>query len=565
MNPLRRSLLLAFIAALSACAVTPTPQPPSAPIAASTGMGGTVAMPDSFSADVAANILAAGGNAVDAAVAGALVLAVTYPEAGNLGGGGFMLIYVDGTSKFLDYRETAPAAATRDMYLDAKGEVIEGLSLTGHRAVGVPGTVAGLWEAHQRYGRLPWRDVIEPAVQLAERGFPVPPLLAERATAEQPRFANTNFVQYFGGLRSGESFRQPELTATLKRIQESGPAGFYEGETADLIAREMQRGGGLLTPQDLRTYRAVWREPLRSTWRDQTLLSSPPPSSGGFALLQFLGMKDARATDFEGVAHNSPQYVHLVAEIAKRVYADRAEYAGDADFVNVPIDRLVDPSYIRERAASIDARAISPAQSVGPGLAEPRHTTHYSIVDRWGNAVANTYTLNSDFGSGVVVPGAGFLLNNEMDDFSAKAGVPNVYGMLGGDANAIQPGKRMLSSMSPTIMVDREGKVAMVVGSMGGSTIITGVFQVVVDVVDFSLTAQQSVSEPRFHHQGVPANLITYDGAFPPATQAALRQRGYTVEPHEWPLGDVQLIVRTPAGWDAASDPRGRGDVRRLP
>jgi gamma-glutamyltranspeptidase/glutathione hydrolase len=522
-------------------------------------------MPDSFSADVAANILAAGGNAVDAAVAGALVLAVTYPEAGNLGGGGFMLLYVDGAAQFLDYRETAPAAATRDMYLDAGGEVIEGLSLTGHRAVGVPGTVAGLWEAHQRYGKLPWRDVIEPAVQLAERGFQVPPLLAERATVEQPRFANTNFARYFGGLRSGEPFRQPELAATLQRIQGSGPAGFYQGETADLIVREMQRGGGLITPQDLLTYRAVWREPLRSTWRDQTLLSSPPPSSGGFALLQFLGMKDARATDFEGVAHNSPQYVHLVAEIAKRVYADRAEYAGDADFVDVPIDRLVDPTYIRQRAAGVNPSAISPAQSVGPGLAEPRHTTHFSIVDRWGNAVANTCTLNSDFGSGVVVAGAGFLLNNEMDDFSAKAGVPNVYGLLGGDANSIQPGKRMLSSMSPTIMLDRAGKVSMVAGSMGGSTIITGVLQVLVDVVDFHMTAQQSVSEPRFHHQGVPANLVTYDGTFPPATLETLRERGYTVEPHEWPLGDVQLIVRTETGWDAASDPRGRGEVRLLP
>jgi gamma-glutamyltranspeptidase/glutathione hydrolase len=522
-------------------------------------------MPDAFSADVAANILAAGGNAVDAAVAGALVLAVTYPEAGNLGGGGFMLTYVDGVAQFLDYRETAPAAATRDMYLDSKGEVIEGLSLTGHRAVGVPGTVAGLWQAHQRYGRLPWRDVIEPAVQLAERGFQVPPLLAELARAEQPRFANTNFAQYFAGLRSGESFRQPELAATLKRIQASGPADFYQGQTADLIAREMRRGGGLITPQDLRTYRAVWREPLRSEWRDQTLLSSPPPSSGGFALLQFLGMKDARAADFEGVPHNSSQYVHLVAEIAKRVYADRAEYAGDADFVDVPIDRLVDPAYIRQRAAGVNPTAISPVQSVGPGLAEPRHTTHYSIVDRWGNAVANTYTLNSDFGSGVVVSGAGFLFNNEMDDFSAKAGVPNAYGLLGGDANAIQPGKRMLSSMSPTIMLDRAGKVAMVVGSMGGSTIITGVFQILVDVVDFRMTAQQSVSEPRFHHQGVPVNLVTYDGAFPPATLDALRQRGYSVEPHEWPLGDVQLIVRTQAGWDAASDPRGRGEVRRLP
>ncbi|MCJ7839115.1 MAG: gamma-glutamyltransferase, partial [Burkholderiales bacterium] len=445
------------------------------------------------------------------------------------------------------------------------GEVIEGLSLTGHRAVGVPGTVAGLWAAHQRYGKLPWRDVIEPAVRLAQRGFQVPPLLAERATAEQPRLERTNFAQYFGGLRQGASFRQPELASTLQRIQNSGPAGFYEGETADLIVREMQRGGGLITPKDLRTYHAVWRAPLRSTWRDQTLLSSPPPSSGGFALLQFLGMKDARASDFEGLAHNSPQYVHLVAEIAKRVYADRAQYAGDADFVDVPIARLVDPAYLRERAAGVNPNALSAAQSVGPGLAEPRHTTHFSIVDRWGNAVANTYTLNSDFGSGVIVPGAGFLLNNEMDDFSAKAGVPNVYGLLGGDANSIQPGKRMLSSMSPTMLLDRDGRVALVVGSMGGSTIITGVFQVLVDVVDFRMTAPQAVSAPRFHHQGMPVNLLTFDGAFPPVTLEALRQRGYTVEPHEWPLGDVQLIVRTQAGWDAASDPRGRGAVRRLP
>ncbi len=564
MNPLRRSLLLAFVALLAACAGAPAPRPATAD-ATATGLGGTVAMPDTFSADVAARTLAAGGNAVDAAVAGAFVLAVTYPEAGNLGGGGFMLLQVDDTAQFLDYRETAPAAATRDMYLDAKGDVIDGMSLTGHRAVGVPGTVAGLWEAHQRYGKLSWRDVIEPAVQLAERGFEVPPLLAERAAAEAPRFANTNFARYFAGLRSGTSFRQPELAATLRRVQANGPAGFYEGKTADLIGEEMQRGGGLITAQDLRDYRAMWREPLRSTWRDQTVLSSPPPSSGGFALLQFLGMKDARAVDFEGLACNSPQYVHLVAEIAKRVYADRAEYAGDPAFVDVPVARLVDSRYIHDRAASVNPSAISPAQNIGPGLAEPRHTTHYSIVDRWGNAVANTYTLNSDFGSGVVVAGAGFLLNNEMDDFSAKAGVPNVYGLLGGDANAIAPGKRMLSSMSPTILLDRDGRVSMVVGSMGGSTIITGVVQMLVDVVDFRMTASQSVAEPRFHHQGIPVDLITYDGEFSAATLAELRQRGYRVEPHEWPLGDVQLIVRTATGWDAASDPRGRGEVHRLP
>jgi gamma-glutamyltranspeptidase/glutathione hydrolase len=564
MNPLRRSLLLAFLALLSGCAGAPAPRPATADATAA-GLGGTVAMPDAFSADVAARILAAGGNAVDASVAGAFVLAVTYPEAGNLGGGGFMLLQVDGTAQFLDYRETAPAAAARDMYLDAEGNVIDGMSLTGHRAVGVPGTVAGLWEAHQRYGKLSWRDVIEPAVQLAERGFEVPPLLAARAAAEAPRFANTNFAQYFAGLRSGASFRQAELAATLRRVQAHGPAGFYAGKTAELIGEEMQRGGGLITAQDLRDYRAVWREPLRSSWRDQTVLSSPPPSSGGFALLQFLGMKDARAADFEGQAHNSPQYVHLVAEIAKRVYADRAEYAGDPAFVDVPVARLVDPRYINDRAASVNPGAISPPQHIGPGLAEPRHTTHYSIVDRWGNAVANTYTLNSDFGSGVVVAGAGFLLNNEMDDFSAKAGVPNAYGLLGGDANAIEPGKRMLSSMSPTILLDRDGRVSMVVGSMGGSTIITGVVQMLVDVVDFRMTARQSVSEPRFHHQGIPADLITYDGQFSPATLTELRQRGYRVEPHDWPLGDVQLIVRTATGWDAASDPRGRGEVRRLP
>jgi gamma-glutamyltranspeptidase / glutathione hydrolase len=561
MHLIRRRLLLVCFALLSACAVSPTQHPATAPRVETAGAGGTVAMPDSFSAEVATRILSAGGNAVDAAVAGAFVLAVTYPEAGNLGGGGFMLTYVDGAPQFLDYRETAPAAATRDMYLDSSGDVIEGMSLTGHRAVGVPGTVAGLWEAHQRYGKLPWRDVTEPAVQLAQLGFRVPPLLAERATAEQPRFERTNF----GGLRNGATFRQPELAAALKRIQSSGPAGFYEGETADLIVREMQRGGGLITPSDLSTYRAVWREPLRGLWRDQTVLSSPPPSSGGFALLQFLGMKDARAGDFDGAAHNSPQYVHLVAEIAKRVYADRAEYAGDADFVHVPIDRLVDPAYIRQRADGVSPSGISPAQKVGPGLAEPRHTTHFSIVDRWGNAVANTYTLNSEFGSGVVVAGAGFLLNNEMDDFSAKAGVPNAYGLLGGDANAIQPGKRMLSSMSPTMLLDRGGRVALVVGSMGGSTIITGVFQVLVDVVDFRMTAKQAVSEPRFHHQGMPVDRLTYDGAFPPLTLQALRQRGYQVEPHEWPLGDVQLIFRTEAGWDAASDPRGRGEVRLIP
>jgi gamma-glutamyltranspeptidase/glutathione hydrolase len=518
-----------------------------------------VAMPDRYSADVATQILEAGGNAVDAAVASAFTLAVTYPEAGNLGGGGFMLSYVDGKGEFLDYREVAPAAATRNMYLDAQGQVVEGLSLTGHRAVGVPGTVAGLWEAHRRHGKLAWSTLVQPAVDLAERGFVVPADLAHYASEERERLASTNFTAYFGGLTAGVTFRQPELAATLKRVQAHGADGFYRGITADFVVEEMRRGGGLITHRDLEAYRPVWRAPLTAAWRDKTVLSSPPPSSGGFALLQLLGMKDALAPQFAGLAHNSPQYVHLVAEMEKRVFADRAEYAGDPDFVEVPVDRLIDPAYVARRAAEVNPTAISTVANVRPGLAEPRHTTHFSIVDRWGNAVSNTYTLNTDFGSGVVVTGAGFLLNNEMDDFSAKPGVPNFYGVVGADANAIEPGKRMLSSMTPTLVLGPDRRVELVAGSPGGSTIITTVFQTLVNVYDFRMTAQQAVDADRFHHQLLPPTEITFDPALPRATIEALNARGYEVKPHPWPLGDVQLIVRKGAGWDVASDKRGRG------
>ncbi len=527
--------------------------------------GAALAMPDRYSADVVAGVLAAGGNAVDAAIAGAFTLAVTYPEAGNLGGGGFMLVHAEGISTFLDYREVAPAAATRDMYLDAQGNVIEGMSLTGHRAVGVPGTVAGLWEAHRRFGRLPWRDLLAPAIELAEHGFEVPPLLAERARAEQERLRRTGFAAHFAGLKAGTTFRQPQLAATLRRVQSQGADGFYHGLTGDLLVREMQRGGGLVTQQDLATYRPVWRDPLRAKWRGRTVLSSPPPSSGGFALLQLLGMKDALAARFTGVAYNSAQYVHLVAEMEKRVFADRAQYAGDPGFVDVPVDRLIDPAYVARRAAEVNPEAISQLDQVEPGLAESRHTTHFSIVDRRGNAVSNTYTLNTDFGSGVVVDGAGFLLNNEMDDFSAKPGVPNVYGVVGADANAIQPGKRMLSSMAPTILLDGAGRVEMVVGSMGGSTIITTVFQAIVDVYDFGMSPEQAVSADRFHHQLLPPTRITYDPALPQATIDALRARGYEVQRHDFALGDTQMILRTQGRWQAASDTRARGVSRVLP
>jgi gamma-glutamyltranspeptidase/glutathione hydrolase len=449
------------------------------------------------------------------------------------------------------------------MYLDAHGEVIEGTSLTGHRAVGVPGTVAGLWEAHQRHGRLEWRTVVQPSIDLARHGFVVPADLAEIATSEQrERLGSTNFSAHFSGLQAGASFRQPELAATLERVQLHGADGFYRGLTADLIVAEMQRGQGLITRDDLAAYRPVWRAPLRAAWRDKTVLSSPPPSSGGFALLQLLGMKQALAAQFEGVEHNSARYVHLVAEMEKRVFADRAEYAGDPDFVRVPIETLIDPSYVARRAAEVQPDAISSVQQVRPGLPESRHTTHFSIVDRWGNAVANTYTLNTDFGSGVVVEDAGFLLNNEMDDFSAKPGVPNFYGVVGADANAIEPRKRPLSSMTPTILLDGDGRVELVAGSPGGSTIITTVFQTIVNVHDFQMSPQQAVDAARFHHQLLPPTQVTYHPTLPAATRAGLRALGYEPTAHPWPLGDVQLVMRSGDSWAAASDHRGRGVAR---
>ncbi len=528
---------------------------------ATSGRGAALAVPDRFSAQVGRDVLADGGNAVDAAVAVALTLAVTYPEAGNIGGGGFMLLHVQGETAFLDYRETAPAAASKDMYLDAEGNVIPDLSLVGHRAVATPGTVAGLWEAHRRYGKLPWARLVRPAADLAEGGFEMPAQLAGRIADEAESFdGRTNFASRYGAARTGELFRQPALASVLRRIAVDGRDGFYRGETASLIVREMQRGGGIIDAADLANYQPVWREPLAADWRDYRLVSSPPPSSGGFAVIQLLSMKDELATDFTGLAHNSPQYVHLVAEMEKRVFADRAEYLGDTDFVDVPMDRLLDPSYIASRAQAVDRSAISSVDASPPGLEGP-HTTHFSIVDRWGNAVANTYTLNTWFGSGVVVEGGGFLLNNEMDDFSAKPGVPNFYGVVGDAANAIAPGKRPLSSMSPTLLI-RDGQADMVLGTPGGSTIFTSVFQTVVNILDFGLTPQEAVAASRFHHQLLPPDLVTYSPSRPLAepVRRALEARGYRTEPHHFEFGDVQVVWWDGERYLTGSDPRGRGE-----
>lgn len=522
-------------------------------------------MPDRYSADAAGAALAAGGNAVDAAVTAAFVLAVTYPEAGNIGGGGFMLLRFGDEATFLDYREVAPADATRDMYLDERGEVIAGASLTGHRAVGVPGTVAGLWAAHGRYGRRPWAEIMAPALRLAEDGFEVPPLLARRIQDDLPRLAGvTNFVRHFSRLRAGEHFRQPELAATLRRIAAAGADGFYRGETARLLLAEMRRCGGLVSAADLAAYRPRWREPLRARWRGYEILSAPPPSSGGFAVIQLLKMKDALAPAFAGLAHNSVQYIHLTAEMEKRVFADRAEYLSDPDFAPQRVDELIADDYIAARAAQVNGQTISPASAVQPGL-EPHATTHFSIVDRSGNAVANTYTLNTDFGSGVVVEGGGFLLNNQMDDFSARPGAPNFYGVVGGAANAIAPGKRMLSSMSPTILL-AGGEVRMVLGSPGGSTIITSVYQAIVNVLDFRLSAADAVGATFFHHQLWPADLITYSVTrpLPEDVVRGLAGRGYRAQPHDWEFSDLQLLWLDGGAWQVASDPRGRGTARVL-
>ncbi|MBA6100010.1 MULTISPECIES: gamma-glutamyltransferase [Pseudomonas] len=522
--------------------------------------GGAVAAPDQYGAQVAADILKKGGNAVDAAVATAFTLAVTYPEAGNIGGGGFMTLFVDGKPYFLDYREVAPKAATRNMYLDDKGEVIENLSLVGVRAAGVPGTVMGLWEAHRKFGKLPWSELLTPAIGYAKNGFKVAEKQYQYRNDAQGMFKTaTNFNDYFGNMKVGELFRQPELAQTLERIADKGVSEFYQGKTADLLVAQMQADKGLITKQDLQDYKAVWREPMAVSWRGNVVYTAPPPSSGGVALAQLLGIKEDRAADFKGVAHNSAQYIHLLAEIEKRVFADRADYLGDPAFTQVPVDKLVAKDYLAKRAAQVNPKAISDTDKVKPGL-EPHQTTHFSIVDKHGNAVSNTYTLNLDYGSGVVVKGAGFLLNDEMDDFSAKPGAANAFGVVGGDANAIEPGKRMLSSMSPSLMT-RDGKVELVIGTPGGSRIFTSIFQVMNNLYDYGMPLDKAVAAQRVHHQLLPKDTIYFDSYAPLTGPVAdgLKKMGYVLEDQGWEMGDIQAIRVEGAKLETASDPRGRG------
>lgn len=554
------SVIVAFISVVAACSNAPNPPVDSASNNTVGLSQQAVAMPDSYSADAAMQVLQEGGNAIDAAITAQFVLAVTLPEAGNVGGGGFMTIKFEDNTDFLDYREMAPENAHRDMYLDEQGNVKPYESLFGAKASGIPGTVAGMWAAHKKYGTLDWERLLAPAVDLAEQGFVVHEKLANNIDhyIERTKEAaiNNNFSEYFAHAKAGTTFKQPELAKTLKAIQQQGKDGFYKGDVAKHIVDFMQQNGGLITYEDLLAYKAVWRKPLHLNWQGYELVTAPPPSSGGVAVAQWIGMLEAYDATHDLPAQNSTEYIHVMSEIGKRVFADRAEYMGDPDFVSVPVKALTDANYITQRAADIQPTSISDTPSVKPGLKESEDTTHFSIMDRWGNAVANTTTINLTFGSGVVVTGAGFLLNDEMDDFSAKPGVPNFFGAVGGEANAIEPYKRMLSSMTPTL-VTKDDQVVLVTGSPGGTTIISSVTQSLLNALLYDMSAEEAVNSPRFHHQLLPKDTIRMHDGFTEATVNELKAMGYTIDNRRF--GDVHLIKRTKEGVEAASEKSGRG------
>ncbi|MGH7540994.1 MAG: gamma-glutamyltransferase, partial [Gemmatimonadota bacterium] len=477
-----------------------------------TSRGGMVVSTDSLASAAGLEILMDGGNAVDAAIAVQFALAVTHPQAGNIGGGGFLVARLaDGTVAALDFREEAPGSATRDMYLDAQGDVTEE-SWTGHLAAGVPGSVAGMAAAHERFGSLPWARLLEPAIRLAH-GFMLGPELAGDLAAARgrlSRFPSSAAAFYPDGRapRAGERLVQADLARTLETLARDGARAFYEGWIADSIAAEMERGGGLIDRADLAAYEAVWREPVRIRYRGREVISMPPPSSGGVTLGELLQVVEG--FELSPMGWHSADAVHVAVEAMRRAYADRNHFLGDPDYVDIPIERLLSEPHADSLRASIDLARASESERFNRVPVESGETTHFSVVDEAGSAVAVTTTLNGGFGAGVVVRGAGFLLNNEMDDFSAKPGAPNAYGLVQGEANRIEPGKRMLSSMTPTIVVGPDGRTELVTGTPGGGTIITTVFQIVTNYVDFGLPVQASVNAPRFHHQNLP-DVVYYE------------------------------------------------------
>ena len=510
---------------------------------------------------VGVEILKSGGNAVDAAIAVQFALAVVHPSAGNIGGGGFMVIREkDGKVKTLDYREAAPASGHKDMYLDENGDVIENLSLRGHLAAGVPGSVAGMVEAYNKYGSLPWEKLVQPAIDLALNGFELTEKEANGLNNNRDDFEKYSTVSpdwLVKEHKKGDIIIWEQLGHTLERIRDKKNAGFYEGQTADDIVAEMQRGNGIITHEDLKNYKAVWRDAVVDWYKDYKIISMPPTSSGGVALIQLLKMTQDYSINEWG--WNTVPTVHMMVEAERRVYADRATHLGDPDFHKVPVKELTDGTYLMERMSNFNPGKATPSDSVKAGefdLYESDETTHFSIVDSEGNAVSSTTTLNGGYGNKVVVNGSGFILNNEMDDFSIKPGVPNMFGLVGGEANAIQPGKRMLSSMTPTI-VEKDGKLFMVVGTPGGSTIITSVYQTILNVIEHEMTMQQAVSSKRFHSQWRPDLITAEEGALDSLTIEGLKEKGHEFSFRK-SIGRVDaILVLEDGSLEGGADPRG--------
>ena len=532
------------------------------------GKQGMVVSTHPAASEIGLAILKKGGNAIDAAVAVNFALAVAHPSAGNIGGGGF-LVYRDksGNVKALDYREKAPSAASRDMYLDAEGKIIPGKSMTGIFSVGVPGTVAGMQEMHDKLGKLPWVDLLQPAVDLARKGLILTEKEARGLNRQRSEFLKENpgknYLLSAEGKewKAGDLLVQEDLANTLELILKKKAKGFYKGQTARNIVNEMKAQNGIISKKDLRNYQAVWRTPIKSTYKNYQIIGMPPPSSGGVALAQLLQMVAPYSLNKWGPTSDST--IQVMVEAERRVYADRAKWLGDPDFVKVPVTELIDPAYAKSRMSSMNfSQATKSADiqaGVFPGYESPE-TTHYSIVDNEGNAVSITTTLNNSYGSKVFVGGSGFLLNDEMDDFSAKAGAPNLYGLIGSKANEIQPNKRMLSSMTPTI-VEQDGQLKMVVGTPGGSTIITSVFQVVLNTLEMGMNMQQAVEYPRFHHQWMPEKITAEPKRFSEEQQIRLQAKGYTFAPVS-AIGLVEGILVLPNGnLQGGADSRGDDTV----
>jgi gamma-glutamyltranspeptidase/glutathione hydrolase len=562
----RKNSQILLIIAILGLAILPVALPQAASHAPVRAAHAIVGSTEVHASQAGLDVIQRGGNAVDAAVAVGFALAVTHPAAGNIGGGGFMVIrFADGRSTTIDYRETAPAKATRDMFLDASGNPVTERSLIGPLASGTPGSVAGLTYVQKKYGKLTLAQVMAPAIDLAENGFPVSDNFEHNLGAGRKlldRFPESARIFTKDGqpYLAGDRFVQKDLAKTLRLIAEKGADAFYRGPIADLIAAEMTRAGGLITKADLAAYKPAERPAITGTYRGFDIIAMPPPSSGGIALIQTLNILEGFPLKDSGPG--SSKTIHLMAEAERRVYADRSEWLGDPDFFKVPVKGLLAKSYAEALRKTIDPNKATPSADVKPGKPldfESTQTTHYSVIDADGTAVTTTTTLNGGFGNGEVVPGAGFLLNNEMDDFSVKPGTPNMFGLIGGTANAIEPGKRMLSSMTPTIIV-KDNKPYLVVGSPGGSRIITTVLQVIVNVLDHGMNVQEAVDAPRFHHQWLPDYIRVEKQGFPKDVVSALEALGHKVQAQE-NMGDVQAIWIDPKTnvRYGASDPRADG------